>query len=271
MRYSNETHRSTSDPDARLYRKGKGRETKLSYLMHDLIDTKSRVILRRRISHAHSSAEREVALQMLTDVLQEPDALALPKQPEILSADAGYGTGEFAADVLDLAVVPHMPLQAAAALEAVPTWKRGTFDLAQRRKRREKVRRAEARNRVREEQRTRGYQVSRKLRIRSEHVFAEGKGLHGMDRARQRGRRKVQVQADLAGIVQNLKRLASFLGRRRAPAAQAVQRLPSAPLPSPRPGKPSRRWTRRLPAPARSALRRPIRDRRTRTHSSTAF
>lgn len=271
VKYSNETHRSTSDPDARLYRKGKGRETKLSYLMHDLIDTKSRVILRRRISHAHSSAEREVALQMLTEVLQEPHILALPKKPEILSADAGYGTGEFAADVLDLAVVPHMPLQAAAAMEAVPTWKRPTFDLAQRRRRREKLRRAEARNRVREAQRTRGYQVSRKLRIRNEHVFAEGKGLHGMDRARQRGRRKVQVQADLAGIVQNLKRLASFLGRRRAPAVQDAQPLPSAPLSSTRRGQPSSRWTRRLPAPARCALHHPIRDRRTRTHSSTAF
>ena len=271
VKYSNETHRSTSDPDARLYRKGKGRETKLAYLMHDLIDTKSRVILRRRISHAHSSAERDVALQMLTEVLQEPEALALPKPPEILSADAGYGTGEFAADVLDLAVVPHMPLQAAAALEEVPTWKRPTFDLAQRRRRREKVRRATARNRVREEQRTRGDQVSRRLRIRNEHDFAEGKGLHGMDRARQRGRRKVQVQADLAGIVQNLKRLASFLGRRRAPAAQAAQPLPPSPSSSTRRGQPSRPWTRRLPAPARCAMRRPIQDRRTRTRSSTAF
>ncbi len=43
VKYSNQTHRSTSDPDARLYRKGKGKESKLSYLVHDLIDTKSRV------------------------------------------------------------------------------------------------------------------------------------------------------------------------------------------------------------------------------------
>jgi transposase len=271
VKYSNQTHRSTSDPEARLYRKGKGRETKLSYLMHDLIDTKSRVILRRRVSHAHSSAERDVALQMLQEVLQQQDALGLPAPPEILSADAGYGTGEFAADVLDLGVVPHMPLQAAAEPEEVPTWTRRTFDLAQQRRRREKVRRAQARNRVREHQQTRGYAVSRRLRIRSEHTFAEAKTHHGMDRARQRGRRKVQVQADLTGIVQNLKRLAAFLGRRKTPAAQAAQQLPAARESVVRSAQPPRRWSRR---PAVSAVRpplRPTRHRRQRVHSSTAF
>lgn len=223
VKYSNQTHRSTSDPQARLYRKSKGQEARLSYLMHDLIDTKSRVILRRRVSPAHSGAEREVALAMLTEVLQQQEALALPHRPQIASMDAGYGTGEFAADVLELDVLPHMPLQAAAEPEAIPTWKRRTFDLAQVRRRREKVRRAQARNRVREEQRTHGYQVSRKLRIRSEHTFAEAKSCHGMDRARQRGRAKVQVQADLVGIVQNLKRLAAFLGRSRGGTVQARQ------------------------------------------------
>jgi transposase len=58
VRYGNQTHRSRSDPDARLYRKGKGKEARLCYLMHDVIDTKSRVILRRKVSHAHSSTER---------------------------------------------------------------------------------------------------------------------------------------------------------------------------------------------------------------------
>lgn len=270
-KYSNETHRSSTDPEARLYRKGKARETKLSYLMHDLIDTKSRVILRRRVSQAHASAEREVALAMLSDVLQRQEALGLPAEPEFLSADAGYGTGEFAADVLEKGVVPHMPLQAAAAMEAVPTWQRRTLDLTRQRRRRETVRRAQARNRVREEQRTRGYQVSRRLRIRNEHLFAEGKTLHGMDRARQRGRRKLQVQADLTGIVQNLKRLASFRGGRKSPAAQAAQPLPSARcFPGPRPHPARRRRGRRTASPARP----PIQDRRLRRwrfHSSTAF
>jgi transposase len=227
--YSNQTHRSTSDPDARLYRKGKGKESKLSYLMHDLIDTKSRVILSRKVSEAHSSAERRVCIEMLDEVLAKQDVLGLPNRPEVISLDGGYGTGEMAAALLDRGVLPHMPLQAGPEMEPVPTWKRPTYNLPQRRSRDEKVRQARARNRVRELQKTRGYQVSRSLRTRSEHTFAEAKTQHGMDRARVRGEARVQVQAMLTGAVQNLKRLAAFRGRRRPAGAQAARSGGTAP------------------------------------------
>lgn len=223
VKYSNQTHRSTSDPEARLYRKGKGKEARLCYLMHDLLDTKSRVILRRRVSPAHSAREREVALEMLDHVQQKQTVLALPHAVEIASLDAGYGTGDFAAALLERAILPHMPLQAGAEPEAVPRWRRRTDDLAQQRKRREKVKIAEARNRVRELQQSRGYAISRRLRLRSEHIFAEAKTCHGMDRARVRGCKRLQVQADLVATVQNLKRLVSFRGTRRPAAAQAAQ------------------------------------------------
>ena len=228
VKYSNQTHRSTSDPQARLYRKGRGKETRLSYLLHDLVDTKSRVILRRKVSRAHSSAEREVALAMLDEVLEKKDALALPNRPEVASLDAGYGTGAFAADVLEREVLPHMPLQASPRAEPVPTWKRRTSQLSQQRARREKVRQAQARNRVRTLHRSRGYTVSRKLRIRSEHVFAEAKTRHGMDRARSRGCERVQVQAELVGIVQNLKRLVAFRGRKRHGSLRALSGTPAS-------------------------------------------
>lgn len=229
VKYSNQTHRSTSDPDARLYRKGKGKESKLSYLVHDLIDTKSRVILNRKVSEAHSSAERRVCIEMLDEVLAKQDVLGLPNRPEVISLDGGYGTGEMAAALLDRGVLPHMPLQAGPEMEPVPAWKRPTYDLPQRRARDEKVRQARARNRVRELQKTRGYQVSRRLRPRSEHTFAEAKTQHGMDRARVRGEARVGVQALLTGAVQNLKRLAAFRGRRRPAGAQAVRSGRSAP------------------------------------------
>ena len=223
VKYSNQTHRSTSDPDARLYRKGKGKESKLSYLVHDLIDTKSRVILSRKVSEAHSSAERRVCIEMLDEVLAKQDMLGLPNRPEVISLDGGYGTGEMAAALLDRGVLPHMPLQAGPEMEPVPVWKRPTYDLSQRRSRDEKVRQARARNRVRELQKTRGYQVSRRLRPRSEHTFAEAKTQHGMDRARVRGEARVGVQALLTGAVQNLKRLAAFRGRSRPAGAKAVR------------------------------------------------
>ena len=222
VKYSNQTHRSTSDPDARLYRKGKGKESRLSYLMHDLIDTKSRVILARSVSEAHSSAERRVCIEMLDEVLAKQAVLGLPNRPEVISLDGGYGTGEMAAALLDRGVLPHMPLQAGLKMEGVPEWKRPTFDLPRRRSRDEKVRNAKARNRVRELQKTRGYRVSRSLRTRSEHIFAEAKTLHGMDRARVRGESRVQVQALLTGAVQNLKRLAAHRGRRRPAGASGA-------------------------------------------------
>jgi hypothetical protein len=222
VKYSNQTHRSTSDPDARLYRKGKGKESRLSYLMHDLIDTKSRVILSRKVSAAHSSAERKVCIEMLDEVLAKREELGLPKRPEVISLDGGYGTGEMAAALLEREVLPHMPLQAGLAMEPVPEWKRPTYDLQKRRSRNERVRQARARNRVRELQQTRGYRVSRSLRTRSEHTFAEAKVLHGMDRAQVRGEARVQVQATLTGAVQNLKRLAAYRGRRRPVGAEAL-------------------------------------------------
>lgn len=222
VKYSNQTHRSTSDPDARLYRKGKGKESKLSYLMHDLIDTKSRVILSRKVSEAHSSAERKMCIEMLDEVLAKQDVLGLPNRPEAISLDGAYGTGEMAAALLDRDVLPHMPLQAGPEMESVPEWKRPTYNLQQRRSRNEKVRHARARNRVRELQKTRGYRVSRSLRTRSEHTFAEAKTLHGMDRARVRGMERVQRQATLTGAVQNLKRLATYRGRKRPAGAQTA-------------------------------------------------
>jgi hypothetical protein len=57
--------------------------------------------------------------------------------------------------------------------------------------------------------------VSRKLRTRNELTFAEAKGRHGMERACCRGLARVEVQLLLTGVVQNLKRLAAYVHRRR--------------------------------------------------------
>ncbi|MCJ7626866.1 MAG: transposase, partial [Longimicrobiales bacterium] len=191
----NDTHFSTTDPDARLYRKGKNRDARLSYLAHDLLDTKSRVILRRKATQATGRAEPDAALLMVDELLDVGEELELPNRPEILTGDTGYGGTGLITALLDREIVPHIPLRAREAVEDRPTWKRRTFDLDQMRARAQKGKEVEARNRVRESYRTRGYQVSRKLRIRSEHTFAEGKTLHGLGRARRRGVERVQDQA----------------------------------------------------------------------------
>lgn len=220
VRYSNDTHVSRTDPDARLYRKGRNREAHLSYLVHDVIDTKSRVILGRRASEATTKAEREVALELLGEHENRRQWLGLEQAVEVLSADAGYGASTFVAEVIDRGITPHTPLQAGDEPEAVPTWQRRTFNLQQYRNRCEKVRLARARNEARLAQRTHGYTVSRKLRTRSEHIFAEAKNQHGLGRARHRSLEKVDRHSVLVATVQNLKRLSLAL-RRRAQGAAA--------------------------------------------------
>ncbi len=253
QKLTNQTHRSRTDPDARLYRKSPNQGARLRYLVHDLVDTKSRVILRRRASRASSFAEREVTLELVDEVLAEPELL--PTRPEILTADAGYGVGEFVAELLDRGITPHVPLQGGGQMEPMPIGQRRPATLPEVRSRRRRVRLAQARNRTREEYRTRGYQVSRKLRIRSEHVFAEAKGQHGLRRARRRGLAQVQVQAELTAAVQNLKRLAAHVHRRRGTGATAViprakgahsslRRLPWTARVG---GYPAQNGTRRLP------------------------
>ena len=226
-RYTNETHVSTTDPDARLYRKGNSREARPSYLAHDLIDTKSRVILRRKATLATGAAERTTALEMLDEILEAREDLGLTYRPEILTVDVGYGASEFVTEVLDREILPHIPLLADGAMEEIPSWQRPTFDLEQKRARQRKIVEASARNRVRELRQTRGYQVSRKLRIRSEHIFSEGKNRHGLRRARRRGRHRVQDQSTLSAIVQNLKRLIAFKGHGSGGAAAGGLQQPA--------------------------------------------
>lgn len=212
-RYTNETHVSRTDPEARLYRKGRQEGAQLSYLVHDVIDTKSRIILGRRASEAATKAEREVALKLLDEHEGRRKALGLEQRVEVLSADKGYGASAFVADVIERGITPHVPLLTGDDLEAVPTWQRRTFNLQQHRGRREKVRHALARNHVRLAHRMHGYAVSRKLRIRSEHIFAEAKNEHGLGRARHRGLEKVDRHSVLVAAVQNLKRLSRTLWR----------------------------------------------------------
>ena len=252
QKITNQTHRSITDPDARMYRKGEKQSARLSYLVHDLVDTKSRVILRRRASVASSFAEREVTLELVDEVLAETELL--PTRPEVLTADAGYGVGEFVAELLDRGMTPHIPLQGGPEMETLPSWKRRPGTLLEVRARRRRLRLAKARNRTREEYRTRGYKVSRKLRIRSEHAFAEAKGQHGLRRARRRGLGQMQVQAELTAVVQNLKRLVAHVHRRRKTPAAAVMRrdqtvhssLCRLTCPEIGGGRRTRRWTQRL-------------------------
>ena len=210
--WTNQTHRSTTDPDARLYRKSHGKEASLSFLGHNLIDTKSRVILDTKAPHATGTAEREAALAMLDTIA----GYTMPHcTPQILVADTGYGSSEFVADVIDRGIIPHIPLKADDAFEPIPTWKRRTTKAHIQAHRDKKVREAHARNYARSIAATPQFTLSQKLRKRSEHIFAEAKQQHGLRYARYRGLPKLQEQLYLTATVQNLKRLVAFLKRKK--------------------------------------------------------
>lgn len=216
-KFSNATHRSKTDPDARLYRKGSAQEAKLRYLVHNAVDLRSGVILATKATQATGVAERLAALAMLDEFLSLLPATSGKRR---YVADAGYIAGWYLAEVFKRGVVPVVPMDD-MALEPIPTWERRTYNLEQQRKRHQAVAEAQARNAVRQMQ---GPHTDRRLqraRTRVEHTFAEAKNCHGLGRARGRGLLAVQTQALLTAIAQNAKRLAAYW-RRKAPKTGAA-------------------------------------------------
>jgi transposase len=213
--FSNATHRSRTDPEARLYRKGRGQEAALRYLGHYLADVRSRVIYDAVATQATGTAEREAALTMLQRLQTVPTETAF---------DLGYRDGEFLADVLGLGCIPMVPLQD-ERLEPEPTWVRGTKNPERQAQRGRQLAVARARNRVRLAARSRRGATAQRQRSRLEHLFAEAKEHHGLARAHGRGCKRLDHQIKLTASVQNLKRLMRADSRRRA--AQRVA-LPAA-------------------------------------------
>ena len=87
-RRSNETHESKTDPEARLLRKGRGREAKLCYLGHALMENRHGLLVDLRVSEANGYAERELALTMLSEHVDRRASVG---------ADRGYDTRDFVA------------------------------------------------------------------------------------------------------------------------------------------------------------------------------
>jgi transposase len=97
---SNETHASTTDPDARLAKKSNGQEAKLAYTGHLLMENRNGLIVDARLTHATGTAEPEAALDMLGDL---PGAAK-----KTVGADKNYDTAAFVAAARDLKVTPHV-------------------------------------------------------------------------------------------------------------------------------------------------------------------
>jgi transposase len=97
---TNETHASTTDPDARLYRKGRGKEAKLSYIGHLVMENRNGLVVDACLTRATGTAEPETALAMLADLHGEGRVT--------VGADKAYDTAGFVAGAREINVTPHV-------------------------------------------------------------------------------------------------------------------------------------------------------------------
>lgn len=97
---SNETHQSKTDPDAKLARKGSGKEAKLSYNGNLLVENRNGLIVKTEVFEANGTAERDAALVMLEQI---------PGMKQVtVGGDKAYDTADFVAECRHLKVTPHV-------------------------------------------------------------------------------------------------------------------------------------------------------------------
>ena len=97
----NDTHESTTDPDARLYKKASGREAKLAYLAHVLTENRHGFIVDTAVTAATGTAERDAALVLLGE-------LPLTTRHVTVGADKGYDTRDWVRAVRSMGITPHV-------------------------------------------------------------------------------------------------------------------------------------------------------------------
>jgi transposase len=168
----NETHASTTDPDARLYKKSSGKEARMSYLGHALMENRNGIIIDGTITHATGTAEREAAVEMVAEV-------AGTKRITV-GGDKGYDTKGFVEEMRGLEATPHV---------AQNVKKKGGSALDGRTTRHA------------------GYAVSLRIRKRIEEAFGWIKTIGNLRKTRHRGIAKVDWYFTLAISAYNLVRM----------------------------------------------------------------
>jgi transposase len=111
---SNQTHESSTDPDSRLYRKGKT-ASELRFMGHTLMENRNGLIVSAMVTQADGHAEREAAKVMVAEVRK-----ANPDGEITLGADKGYDAAEFIEALQDMKVIPHVAQNTSGRSSAVP-------------------------------------------------------------------------------------------------------------------------------------------------------
>jgi hypothetical protein len=173
---SNETHRSTTDPDAMLYRKGPGMEAKLCFIGHGLMENRSGLIVDARLTRVSGHAERLAALDMIQGLADRPVAITL-------GADKAYDAADFIEELRTLNVRPHVAQNTSGRRSAID----------------------------RRTTRHPGYAASQRIRKRIEETFGWTKTVAGMRKTKLRGLPKVDWAFTFAAAAYNLIRLPKLL------------------------------------------------------------
>lgn len=180
---SNDTHASRTDPEARLMRKGAGREAKLSHSMHVLMENRNGLIMDIEVDEATGTIERECARRML-----ERAKRRLGFEHATVGCDAGYDDGEFLLALKRIGVAGHV------AVKSCPKLMRGAGDLA-------RLQGWHARRRE-------NWKISRRIRMRIETIYGWLKSIAGWRKARFVGRWKLKWYAQASAATYNFLRLA---------------------------------------------------------------
>jgi transposase len=173
---SNDTHASTTDPDARLFRKAAGQASKLCHMGHVLMENRNGLVVDATTTTATGTAEREAAIAMVGDL---PDGERIT-----LGGDKAYDTRDFVAEMRRLGVTPHVSQNTKGRRSAIDG--RTT--------------------------RHAGHATSVRIRKRIEEVFGWMKTVGGLRKTRHRGTARVGWIFTFVATAYNLVRIPKLLG-----------------------------------------------------------
>jgi transposase len=174
----NDTHTSTTDSDARLFRKGPGKEARLCFLGHALMENRNGLVVGAVATRASGHAERLAALALVEPFAERP-------RPVTLGADKGYDSADFVMECREREVTPHVAQNQSGRRSAIDG----------------------------RTARHPGYAVSQRIRKRIEEAFGWAKTVAGLRKLRHRGLPKVDWQFTLAMAAYDLVRLPKLLAQ----------------------------------------------------------
>jgi transposase len=172
-RRSNATHQSTTDPEARLAKKGKGKEAHLAFMGHALMENRHGLLVDFQLTQATGTAERDAVPELIEQARERGF------HPRTLAGDKGYDTKDCVADLRQRKVAPHVTQNTSGRRSAIDG--RTT--------------------------RHAGYAISQRIRKRVEEIFGWMKTVGGFRRTRYRGLERTQLAGYLVATAYNLVRM----------------------------------------------------------------